>query len=279
MPKKRSPTEVIESTPNPKVEHAYVKFPNKELQLVSGAENSHSVEFDWKKIKKLLKKNGRGSYTEVHTHPYHEKGDGVSQERYNSLFSPEDMRTFLCDDTCKTGVVAQVDPEDGKLYGYLVVRKTKQTPKAGFTPIQGLFGKIREAFYGSPIPEEIREGIMDYLISHGRGKFDNNHRVAEAGLRKISEKLHLNYRFVPVGKKEVYSNRISGPSIGSRLEGRVFSTTSVLAFIGSLFFTTSNLTGNVIGALSTNTTNLIGIILFLIGIAGAFLCVHKSKHL
>ena len=62
------------------------------------------------------------------------------------------------------------------------------------------------------------------------------------------------------------------------LEQRASSATAVIAFIGSLFFTTSNLTGNVIGTLSTNTTNLIGIILFLIGIVGAVVYIKKSKH-
>ena len=63
------------------------------------------------------------------------------------------------------------------------------------------------------------------------------------------------------------------------LEQRASSTTAVLAFIGSLFFTTSNLTGDAIGTLSTSTTNLIGIILFLIGIVGTLFYIKSFRKI
>ncbi|MEI7719387.1 MAG: hypothetical protein WCI72_05950 [archaeon] len=61
------------------------------------------------------------------------------------------------------------------------------------------------------------------------------------------------------------------------LEQRASSTTAVIAFIGSLFFTTSTFTGNAIGTLSNSTTNLIGIILFLLGMVGIFFYIRKNK--
>jgi len=44
----------------------------------------------------------------------------------------------------------------------------------------------------------------------------------------------------------------------------------------SILLIGSNLTGNAIGTLSTDTTNLVGVGCFLIGIVGAMLCFKKK---
>ncbi|MDD5192201.1 MAG: DUF308 domain-containing protein [Candidatus Nanoarchaeia archaeon] len=46
--------------------------------------------------------------------------------------------------------------------------------------------------------------------------------------------------------------------------------TSILAFVGGIFFLSPNLTGNAIGNMTNSTTNIIGVVLFTIGIVGAF---------
>jgi hypothetical protein len=53
--------------------------------------------------------------------------------------------------------------------------------------------------------------------------------------------------------------------------------TMAVAGLGvSILLIGSNLTGNVIGTLSTDTTNLVGVGAFLVGIVGAMLCLKKK---
>jgi hypothetical protein len=52
------------------------------------------------------------------------------------------------------------------------------------------------------------------------------------------------------------------------LEKRVGATVAILGLIGSILFLSSNLTGNVIG--KSTDSSIIGVILFLMGLAGAF---------
>ena len=55
----------------------------------------------------------------------------------------------------------------------------------------------------------------------------------------------------------------------------VAPTTAIIAFLGSIFFISPNVTGNVIASLPSTSTNATGIILFLFGIIGAFFCFRK----
>jgi hypothetical protein len=55
---------------------------------------------------------------------------------------------------------------------------------------------------------------------------------------------------------------------GKNLEG-VAATTSIIGFLGSLFFLSPNLTGNIVG-LNQTTSNFTGSILFIVGLIGVF---------
>ncbi|MEK6935649.1 MAG: DUF308 domain-containing protein [Nanoarchaeota archaeon] len=52
-------------------------------------------------------------------------------------------------------------------------------------------------------------------------------------------------------------------------------TASIVGLIGGIFFLSPNLTGNVIGNMTNSTSNIIGAILFAVGIAGAFFYFRK----
>jgi len=56
----------------------------------------------------------------------------------------------------------------------------------------------------------------------------------------------------------------------SRLERNVGGVTTIIGVLTSLFFLSSNLTGNMISNLSLKNSNIIGIIFFFIGVAGGF---------
>jgi len=63
----------------------------------------------------------------------------------------------------------------------------------------------------------------------------------------------------------------------SKTAEKVGVTMAVAGFGASIFFIGSNFTGNVIGSLSVDTTNLIGVGAFLVGIVGAMLCFKRKK--
>ena len=61
------------------------------------------------------------------------------------------------------------------------------------------------------------------------------------------------------------------PSKERGLEHHVSAAVLILVGIASLFFLSSNLTGNVIGNMSQTSSNWVGGVLFIIGLVGAFL--------
>ncbi len=75
--------------------------------------------------------------------------------------------------------------------------------------------------------------------------------------------------------KEVRANtpsigKISNLEKNKSLEHSVILTITVGAFIASIFFLSSSLTGNVIGDLNQTSSSWIGGVLFIIGAGGAF---------
>lgn len=77
------------------------------------------------------------------------------------------------------------------------------------------------------------------------------------------------------------------PTAEGRTPSRSFLTSQVLgifagvSLIGGLFFSSSNVTGNVIGDISSSTSGVVGSVLFLAGLATAFIAVflwNKGKQ-
>lgn len=271
MTKKRSPKEIIESNSSPKLEQSYLKFPGQEMTYVAKNPKEKSVELDSRKARKLWGGNKGKSWTHIHTHPYHEKGQSTSQERYNSLPSPNDVRNFLLEDKEKRMIIAQVDPEDGMLYGYFIFRKTKQTPKFGHTRIPSLLERLKSLFIETPVSKELMDAVNDYNISYQRGTFENYYPSAEGGIERLADKFHLQYRFVPGSKKEVYTHRMKKKS-------KILVFVSISSLLLATFFFNSSITGNVISNLTIKNSSLIGAGLFLIGIASALFYFRVKKY-
>jgi hypothetical protein len=77
-------------------------------------------------------------------------------------------------------------------------------------------------------------------------------------------------RYHPLGPEFVkYEHR--------RLSGKLAAITSILGFIGAGFFSPFNLTGNVIGNLTSSKLNILGIVFVVVGAAGLFLFVRSKR--
>lgn len=161
------------------------------------------------------------------------------------------------------------------------------------TYIEGNVGILEKRTDGKIIPNKRSPpnfyGIHGGILSDQNGDYPNfrlaikKREPALEPLKFTGDLIHKpNQRH-----RDVYQEIKSvGKEIGEELHAELqknksleqlsSSATAVVAFIGSLFFTTSNLTGNVISNLSINTTNLTGIILFLIGLVATFFYIKRK---
>lgn len=264
--KKISPREIIEKEEDPGVEHAYIKFPGKNIESIGESEKPRGVAFNTAKMRKLWENNSRRSYTEIHTHPYEELG--VKDKAYLILPSSEDVELFLLDDTAKTAIIAQTDLKTGKLYGYFVLRKTKNTPKSGYSQVNkhSLVNMLKDFFQGRNIKykPELKKDLTSLRYSH---------MGIEKSLSNFAEKYHLHYRFVP---EKDYKFYIPPQSVHKKgLEEKISAAFALIGLGGAIVFLSSNLTGNVVGNLNRASSNWIGVIFLLISVVSGFYWLKK----
>lgn len=268
MVKKRSAREIIESTKNPKLEQAYVKFPGKEIMPVGKNRGEYSVGTRWEKVRGLWKNNERRPYTHLHTHPF----PGSANPYLQSLPSYEDVQNFICDDNSKSMVIGQTDAEKGRLNGYFVLRKTKDTPKSDRTEVINPIKKLIRYMEGEYIPSHLESGLRHYcFMSRDELKGEEWIKSIEEGIEDLAKAFKLQYKFIP-GKKSNVEN--SSGSIG--LE-KLAATASVIAILSGSFFFSTKITANVVGV-SAQTSSLIGAGLIIIGlVSGLFYFRSKKK--
>lgn len=95
---------------------------------------------------------------------------------------------------------------------------------------------------------------------------------------KDEDNFGIRRRFIPVGGYHLRGSRFV-KSDKKSLETKISGTTAIIGLLGSILFLSANLTGNVISNLSLKTSNMIGVVLFLVGVAGAFFYVRNIfKH-
>jgi hypothetical protein len=238
--KRRSPKEIIESEADSSVEHAYMKFPGKEMVDVTYDPQKRQVSFDPLKSGLAWLDSGKKQYTELHTHV--DEADNSSSKEI-SIPSITDIRRFLSSEIVKTMVVAQ--QYKGKLQGYYIIRKTKET-----NGIDNTINMVKDLYN------------IYYDISNQDG--------VDKGLGLLAKKYKLQYRFVPAkGYKFVSEQEPDRPMLkkarfekDSSLESKVAVAVITLALSISLFIS-SNLTGFSVANLTTKGLNIIGIVLFL----------------
>jgi len=76
-----------------------------------------------------------------------------------------------------------------------------------------------------------------------------------------------------INKINVQIEKLEGK--GKSLEKRVLGISSLVGFVFSIFFLSSNLTGNIIGNLDSSSANLSGILIFLASLLFGFLALKK----
>lgn len=60
---------------------------------------------------------------------------------------------------------------------------------------------------------------------------------------------------------------------------KVSATTAIVGIVVGLFFLSENITGDVIGSLNTSTSNIIGVVLLLVGLVGAFFILERNNFI
>jgi hypothetical protein len=77
---------------------------------------------------------------------------------------------------------------------------------------------------------------------------------------------------------EELSGELKTPRVhyNSHRRNKAAAVISIISFIGGLFFLSSNITGNTISSLNSSASNIIGVILILIGLIGAFFWFNRK---
>jgi len=118
-----------------------------------------------------------------------------------------------------------------------------------------------------PLPKEQK---LKYLEAFNR-------RI-ERGLKKL-EKLPHRQKNLEAMEKVLNYSKILEEDINnhssSGLERKTLAILSIGSVLVGIFFLSPNLTGNVIGNMTRNSGNILGGILFILGIVGAFFTLRK----
>ncbi len=242
--KRRSPKEIIENSKPFGEEHAYAKTFGNELIDVSDTPRSFSVGTNYENVEAHLKELSAKKYTHVHTHPINDRWRlFVSpDEEVKAMIYPSgaDLLSFMRDNKRQVEVIAARGSSSGKVYGYLILRKTKRTPAFDIHD------------------QNVIKPIDEYGYESYRHKSINDR---QASLEKLADAYHLQFRFAGLNKKRKNMKTVA----------------AVIGLIGGLFFLSPNITGNAIGNLSQSSANFFGLILFVVGLVGAFFWVRSRN--
>lgn len=261
---KKSPREVLESVKNPQLEYSYVKFPGKEMVDVSSSQEKDSVKTRWGKVRSLWRRNDKKPYTHIHTHPVPPECNTLAQEIQGSMPSYNDVNNFMIDDDQKMMVVAQTNAENKNLNGYFILRKTRKTPKTGITQIPSPLEKLKNSYFPPSVSPQLEKKLRWYAYLSSQ---DNTER----GIEELAKTFHLQYRFVPASRKDIYEGRMKGKE--SYILGVTAASCLFFSFLGSV----KSFTGNVIG-LSEHNTSVIAIAFLFMGLVTGFFWLKSKKN-
>lgn len=298
MAKRKSTKEVIESTKKPEVEHGFIKYPRKEpVELTDYSLTSEEeLKHDNRKFSDYKLINDNKPYTHIHTHPTELSessrnsfvngnakinADAPNNLKYmNALPSEGDVRTLIVDGNMKTMAIAVRDSKTGDVLGYQVIKKTERTPSWGTShhdfdkhPVRTIL-EILNANYlrVGKKHRELRRDLLKYQEARVEALNTGAYEHATEVFEDISNKYGLKHRLVSA--REFEPSKTKSAFVKKNLEHLAGATTAIL-ILGSFFFLSSNLTGNVIGSLNQTSSNWIGAGLFLIGLIGAFVYFRR----
>lgn len=247
---RKTPTEKIESAPNPELENVYMKLPGK-LIKIPAHRTPVGVDYDKKDIQKILVRNKRNVYTQLHTHP--------TLSEYYFPYSPisipsyQDLIRFLLDPKQKTEIIAQRNMDTGKVTGYLFLKKTKKTLiNTDAVDLEHL---------------ELAKDLNHYDKAIGKDK-ERNREV----LDEFCDKYGLTYRMA--------SKKFWGSEIENKLESRVVAGSIIGILLVILFIGLNNLTGFVVSSTISKSQLNIPSIIILIGLLILIILLrkrHKNK--
>ena len=252
MARRYSPTKKLEEH-NPAVEHMYVKFPGKELLDVTLTSTESSAELDEQKLFTLLRQHeireeGKvhrlPHYTHLHNHP--RRKDDIHGD---ALPSKQDVDNFLKTSLIKTMIIAQQDAESAEVQGYFFLRKESKSSS-------------REAI--------TRARMLEYSAVA-------RHSPLKA-IKRLADDYSLQYKWVPAPgytlPKNVHALQSSKWAFIKKevpLEQQVMSACAIIGLLGSLIVSSVMITGSAITSPDPVSLSPLNVILFLIGIGGAYL--------
>ena len=267
MIKRRSAKEVIESTKSPELEHSFLKYARGEpLEVTADGNTKTSSGVDHFKSIDITdaEENYDRRYMQIHTHPTEVDG----KVRNSVIPSGPDLKNFLLekDKLNRTRAIATREPDTGKVRGYTVIRKTNNTPRVGF------FDELK-SLIGKGLLSQIKRDTKEYshLMSEYRaqGRLDLMYKTFE----NFAEKYQLNYK-LKASEGYTLSDAKTRFEKKKNLEG--IALTAMFGLLGAIFIFYSNFTGNVIGNNVNSNSNLIGMVLFIVGIVGTFIYFKKN---
>ncbi len=122
--------------------------------------------------------------------------------------------------------------------------------------------------------EIVRPNKKDYQQAIERRDKYNAHN--EAG--ELNDRYHSLISKYGKDSQQVYNFEVN--KLGMHREGkpgRLEGSVAVIGLVSGLFFLSGNFTGNVVGNSFQTPSNILGIILFLVGIFGMFFYFKKDK--
>lgn len=273
MKKKRRPKDIIEES-NTNVEGGYAKFLGGEIVPVKSEKREHEVTFDLDDLRRLWKQHGKRDYATIHTHHYNPDKENIDEE-FSSFPTEKDLYSFLFNDREKSLVIAQQDSRNRRIFGYFVLRKTRKTPSYGYSPVTFLETIARKLGLGGvEVTDEEARAIRLYAIKLSHADFNNNLQEAEKALKNLANYFHLNYRRI---RAKDYHLRARTSESRKELSDKLVSGITILFLLTSILFSSQEFTGFAIGNLSQGASNIIGVVLFLVGIIGTFLYFRKKS--
>ncbi len=301
--KKITPKEVIESTKLPGIEHEFIKYPVSTPIDITNYKKSNEWESerDDSKAYNIIKKNRGKPFIHIHTHPhqtfqYWDRGVVGTLERLihstaktesegikkiTSLPSGVDLTTFLYCNDMKTMVIAVRNTKTGKVLGYQVLRKTKNTPIYSPThkdwekaPLGSFLKVLRYKIGIGLTPVKLMLETDSYDKKRIKALKENNLNIAGNALKEFATKYHIQTRMIPAGgykanEEKTYFTRKK--NLEYKVEAIIILL--IISFLG--LFLSANITGNVIITMENPTTNIFGRVLLVIGLIYGLFLIRK----